>query len=556
MHLNTRPIRIIAALILLLCFCGPRAEAGSSDEFAAELRSLVGSARHPFLQRDDFHKEQRSLVNAYEERKFEPLWLNGSGELSPQALALLLAMRSANEMGMDAEAYGAASILARASSAARNPQQLAALELATSISALRFISDLRNGRIDPRSAGFDMPERSTPDFATALTDLANSVATLDSLAAMEPQFRHYQLLKKSLAEYRWLAAQPDLTQLPLLGTRSIKPGQPYAGTAKLRSLLQAVGDLSLVARGVESDDTLDEMLVVALKRFQFRHGLRQDGVLGQVTYAALTTPMTSRVRQIELTLERWRWLPQADMPTIIVNIPQFRLFAFPGGGDHEKHMLTMDVIVGKAFPRTRTPVFSADMKYMKFRPYWDVPYNIMATEILPHIRSDPGYLASHGFEMVGSQGDDARAMPVTAQNVAALAAGKLRVRQRPGSYNALGLIKFMLPNHYNVYLHSTPAAHLFDESRRAFSHGCIRVSDPAALAQYVLRSAAGYWSRERIENALNGPDNVRIDLQQSIRVLIVYGTAVATEDGRTYFFADLYGNDVRLNALLHKGSQP
>jgi murein L,D-transpeptidase YcbB/YkuD len=179
-----------------------------------------------------------------------------------------------------------------------------------------------------------------------------------------------------------------------------------------------------------------------------------------------------------------------------------------------------------------------------------VPRGITVREMLPQIRRHADYLQRNHLELVDGQADASPVVVPTPANIEALAAGRLRLRQRPGDDNALGLIKFMFPNSHNVYMHSTPAHRLFAESRRAFSHGCIRVSDPAALAEYVLRNAAGDWTRERIEAAMNGADNQRVDLQQWVRVLIVYGTAVATEAGSVYFFNDIYGNDARLTKLL------
>jgi murein L,D-transpeptidase YcbB/YkuD len=260
--------------------------------------------------------------------------------------------------------------------------------------------------------------------------------------------------------------------------------------------------------------------------------------------------MARRVRQIELTLERWRWLPTFDSAPIIVNIPQFRLFAFRSTQDLKADILQMNVIVGRTFLNTRTPVFVADMRYLIFRPYWDVPYSITMREMLPAIRTKPGYLDAQRLEVV--QGDDDTAVPMepTPENIEALAAGKLRLRQRPGPDNALGLVKFMLPNSYNVYLHSTPAHGLFSESKRAFSHGCIRVSDPAALAAQVLQGTAGDWTPERITTTMNGDTTVRVNLAKPIRVMILYGTALATEAGTILFFDDIYGHDRKLEALL------
>lgn len=476
-------------------------------------------------------------------------WFEGS-HFSPQALVLLQALRGADEWGLNPKDYRLEDIPAAASEAALAPERIAQVNLEISNAAWLFIQHLHYGRVNPRTVGFDMPPRPRLfDAPATLEQLATAKDVRGVIASLEPPFKHYALLKTQLAAYRKLALQPRLTQLPPLNAKSIEPGRNYAGAPALRELLVALGDLSSTAQATDTNLTLDPQLVEALRRFQFRHGLTQDGVLGKRVYATLTAPLSNRVRQIELTLERWRWLPALNSPTIIVNIPQFRLFAFESNSDREDQMLTMDVIVGQTYPHTRTPVFAADMKYVIFQPYWDVPYNIMSRELLPHIRTDPAYLAKNDFEIVGAGPQPATQNP-TPQQLADLATGKLRVRQRPGERNALGPVKFMLPNSYNVYLHSTPAHELFRQSRRAFSHGCIRVSNPAGLAEYVLRNAPTPWSREQIDAALSNPVSQRVDLKQPVRVLIVYGTAVATEAGRVYFFDDLYGNDAQLAKVL------
>jgi murein L,D-transpeptidase YcbB/YkuD len=261
--------------------------------------------------------------------------------------------------------------------------------------------------------------------------------------------------------------------------------------------------------------------------------------------------LAKRARQIELTMERWRWLPSELVSApIIVNIPQFRLFAFESTTDSEAHIRQMDVIVGKAFEATQTPVFTADMSYLIFRPYWEVPYSIAVKEVVPAARSHLAYIDTHQMEIVRGGGDSATVMPNTAENVELVAKGALRVRQKPGPNNSLGLVKFMLPNPYNVYLHSTPAQALFAESRRDFSHGCVRVSDPVGLAQYVLRDSPE-WTREKIQAAMNGTSSVTVTLKNRIRVFFVYGTALATENGNVLFFDDIYGHDQRLEAALN-----
>jgi murein L,D-transpeptidase YcbB/YkuD len=260
--------------------------------------------------------------------------------------------------------------------------------------------------------------------------------------------------------------------------------------------------------------------------------------------------LTQRVRQIDLTLERWRWLPPFQTPPILVNIPQFRLFAFRATEDRAPDILQMDVIVGKIYPRMQTPVFESNMTYVVIRPYWDVPRSITVNEMLPKIRANPGYVAAQRLQIVSGQSDSSPAVAPTPENIDALAAGRLRLRQVPGEDTALGLIKFMFPNSYNVYLHSTPAHRLFKESVRAFSHGCIRVSDPLALATDVLNNAPGDWTREKIAAAMNDDKTIRVNLTQPINVLILYGTALATEAGPILFFDDIYGYDRKLEREL------
>jgi murein L,D-transpeptidase YcbB/YkuD len=212
-------------------------------------------------------------------------------------------------------------------------------------------------------------------------------------------------------------------------------------------------------------------------------------------------------------------------------------------------MRQMDVIVGKAFDTTQTPVFAADMSYLIFRPYWEVPYSIALKEIVPAARNNPSDIERRQMEIVSGTGDAATVMPDTAENVELVAKGTLRLRQRPGPNNSLGLVKFMLPNAYNVYLHSTPAQSLFAETRRDFSHGCVRVSDPVGLAQYVLRDSPE-WTREKILAAMNGDKPLTVTLKNRIRVFIVYGTAMATEKGNVLFFDDIYRHDERLEKAL------
>jgi len=360
-----------------------------------------------------------------------------------------------------------------------------------------------------------------------------------------PAMQHFQLLEQALARYQLLARRTDLTQLPALPKRSVGSGETYAGSEALRRLLVATGDLPAAPDPLHSAqadavpaDQLDDTLVTGLKRFQERHGLEPDGVLGRATWRALTTPLAQRAQQIERTLQRWRELPANPYRrAIFINIPRFRLYAMDAMTDLEASMLQIDVVVGQTVDELRTPTFVADLTHVIFRPYWDVPRSIAVKELLPAARADASYLARHHYELVTPSGQ------VLAPDVAslrALAAGRLRIRQRPGEDNALGSVKFVMPNPYNVYLHDTPARELFSRPARAYSHGCVRVSDPAALAAFALQENAS-WTRERIAQAMAGSEPLRVDLPEPIRVYFVYGTALAREDGTVLFLDDLYG---------------
>ncbi len=477
-----------------------------------------------------------------------PRWFNGT-QLTRPAVNLLAEMRAAESRGLDSRDYRGNELAAAI--AALSPRAEAAtiarLDAAFGASAARFVADLHAGRVAPRAAGHDLAvPHAALDVDVALVALAGSGDTQAVLDDWEPGLRHYALLKQALNRYRELALEPGLTELPALPARSVKPGEPYAGMPALRRLLRELGDLTAPPPASAELATLDPDSVSALQRFQRRHGLDADGALGRATWLALTRPLGERVREIELSLERARWLPpRLDSAPIIVNIPQFRLFAFYTPEDREDAMLQMNVIVGRTFPDQNTPVFAADMRYVVFRPYWDVPPSIMRKEYLDRLRADPDWATRNGYEIVAGPGDDARPVAPSADSVEALATGALRLRQQPGPANALGLAKFMFPNRHNVYLHGTPAQSLFAATRRAFSHGCIRVEDPLRLAEFVLRNEPA-WTRDAIIAAQRGSAPVRVNLAQPIRVMILYATALATEGGEVLFFDDLYGHDARL----------
>lgn len=518
------------------------------------LERIIEEGNPAYLDWSAAPENRDQIGKLYRANGYRLYWSDGR-KPTAAAIALLQQLRLAGERGLDPEDYPgnrlAYLLIDLLDAPHPGVEQWALFDAGLSLAGLRFLSDVHVGRIDPATMGHDLSVgRIKLDIPTTLAHLSGAVDVAVAVDALEPQFSHYALLKKQLSHYRMLANEDGLSDLPALPAKSLKPGDDYSGAAKLQRLLAALGDAAAPAPDAPAPQSLSPALVDALKHFQGRHGEKADGVLGAATFAQLTRPLDQRVRQIELTMERWRWLPSELVTApIIVNIPQFRLFAFESTADSEAHIRQMDVIVGKSFDTTQTPVFAADMSYLIFRPYWEVPYSIALKEVVPTARNNPSDIERRQMEIVRGTGDSAAVMPNTAENVELVARGTLRLRQRPGPNNSLGLVKFMLPNAYNVYLHSTPAQSLFAETRRDFSHGCVRVSDPVGLAQYVLRDSPE-WTREKILAAMNGDKPLTVTLKNRIRVFIVYGTAMATEKGNVLFFDDIYRHDERLEKAL------
>jgi L,D-transpeptidase YcbB len=556
-------IRSTRVAVLFTILAALHTAASAQEPAEDTLKRIIEEGNPAYLDWSTALADRELIGRLYAANGYRLLWSDGE-KPSPEALVLLQELRHASERGLDPEDYPgnrlAYLLVDLIDSVHPGVEQWALFDASLSLAALRFLSDLHYGRIDPASVGHNLTvDRIRLDMPTTLAHLATAVNVNVALDSLEPQFSHYALLKRELARYRELAAQEGLNDLPPLPSKSLRTGDSYAGTPQLERLLTVLGDLpGGVLRGGQppggppaAAQTLTPPLVDAIKHFQYRHGEKPDGVLGAATLAELTKPLSLRARQIELTMERWRWLPSELVSApIIVNIPQFRLFAFESTADSEAHIRQMDVIVGKAFEATQTPVFTADMTYLVLRPYWEVPYSIALKEIVPAARRDPSYIDKHQMEIVRGAGDSASILPSTTENVELVAKGALRVRQKPGPNNSLGLVKFMFPNPYNVYLHSTPAQALFAESRRDFSHGCVRVSDPVGLAQYVLRDSPE-WTHEKILAAMNGTSTVTVNLKNRIRIFIVYGTALVTENGDALFFDDIYGHDQRLEAALN-----
>jgi murein L,D-transpeptidase YcbB/YkuD len=527
-------------------------ESRLQQQDGAAIRSLLVAAVQATAERGNAYRLRELAERFYAESGFVPAWFEGTTPRK-QALQVLELLQGAASHGLDPADYDAARLAERLRGAggrrgvALAPADVASIDVALSLSLFRWLSDMHVGRVSPRELRvlIDLPQDRL-DLVKAVRE-AIAADRLPELAAMAaPRLRTYDRLREALARYRQLAA--ELAANPLPAVRKLEPGMPYAGLAALHRLLVALGDLPASAplpSGYEGE------LVDAVRRFQARHGLEADGVIGRKSFEQLDAPLAQRVRQIELALERLRWLPPLrSEKAVVINIPEFRLRALEVRDGAAAVRLGMNIIVGRALA-TQTPMFIGSMRYVEFSPYWNVPASIARKEIIPKLRRDPAYLAREEMEFVGAGGDGGVTTEVSEENLEALARGELRVRQRPGPRNALGGIKFVLPNDMDVYLHHTPSVRLFAQSRRDFSHGCIRVEAPVELAKFVL-AGQQEWNEERILAAMAAGTPSTARLARPLPVVVFYTTALVEDDGRVFFLPDIYGHDRVLERALRE----
>lgn len=496
-----------------------------------------------------------SAADAASETAKPRLWIDARSQ-KPLAVAqqALERLAAAEAEGLRPQDYDVAALQAALGTAASQPLPAEAgeqLEQRMHQAVLRYLNDLHHGRINPRTIGENYSEDARPlfDAEALLMQYAPAGDLAPVWQAATPQVPMYAGLRAELQRYLRLRDDPAWAEplpLPAQSKSAMwKPDEPALQTLAQR--LVQLGDLP--QETVADAAALEAALPSALQAFQSRHGLKTSGRIDRATVAQLNVPPAQRAEQIAQTMERLRWAPlYQSKRMLVVNVPEYRLRAYTLGANAQVlHVLPMDVIVGKA-NHQRTPLFNKDMVRVEFSPYWNVPHSITSKEMVPRLQRDPDYVRRNGYEIIGPAG--ART-DVNEETLAALASGRMRLRQRPGRGNALGDVKFIFPNKDNIYLHHTSAPGLFKRDYRALSHGCVRVENPVALAQFVLQDDP-QWPEQRIRHVMDKRISHNVAVPEPLPVILTYLTTVIDDNGRLKFVPDVYGQDKRLQKGLIK----
>ena len=527
----------LAALLVFSAALVP-AQSPESEACSNNICRLVEHGRSTDLHFPDF-VDFRSRLVAFYAPAYSPAWLTDNG-LTPQAFAMIALLKASELKGLKPEDYNADLWDVQVAHLDRSQ-----FDVCLTVSLMRYLADLHFGKanpgffhLDPKYKDFDIPNF----LRLKLMNSADPEAII--AAEVEPPYAGYKRTQKVLADYLVKARAPETKLSDVVAT--VEPGSPYAEVQILSQRLEQLGDLSAPVNETEYRGAL----VDAVKHFQSCHGLEPDGRLGKATIEQLNVPLSQRVVQLRLSLERWRWVPHYfPHPPIVVNIPEFTLRTLDSNYETD---LEMKVVVGSSY-ENQTPDFSADLGYITFRPYWNVPRSILENEMLTKLDQDRSYLATHRYQLVNlSEKIIPTPNGLTDAMIKGLSNGRYRIRQMPGPDNALGLVRFGIPNEHNVYLHDTPSQTLFSKARRDFSHGCVRVEHPVQLAEWSLRGTDS-WTQPKIRAAMHGLKTFQVNLNNPIPVLLVYATAVVLRNGEVHFASDIYLQDALLENRLAQG---
>ena len=535
----------------VIALLGPSACRQSGDRVSQEIQSIVSADKPPAYLEGVRWKLVKQI---YQDRQYRPLWV-GVRPVPERTKQLIASLCDAEREGLRPADYRLPELRRtlerlRQSLEKERPEAFAVVDLELTRRFLDYGADLLAGRLDPKAVSSEWyirERRSTIDGT--LRGAAQGQDFNGMMAPLRPDLPEYAELVKALAVYRDILRQGGWPAIS--GHTPLRLGSRGKRVAVLRRRLRITGDL---VGSAGSKPIYNRAVAKAVARFQARHGIPSNGIVGSATLAALNVPVQVRIRQIQLNLERYRWLPAEFGPRYIyVNIPDYKLSAYDAG----KPVLTMRVVVGDEYDNA-TPVFADLMTYLVFRPYWLVPQRIFVREILPRLRKQRSYLARQGYEVVAAKRGSVVLNPRRI-NWRRVDLRKIRLRQKPGNTNHLGLVKFMFPNQFAIYLHDTPTRNLFTGRKRTLSHGCVWVEKPLDLADYVLAGQEG-WNEMKVRQAMvtthSATDGASVDgntvtLARPVPVYLVYLTAFV-RDGVVNFRRDPYGKDRQAIARLGK----
>ncbi len=534
----------ITSIIVLMLSLSPSAGA-AQDEYSSTLPAVIKnivSGSDDILHLDnseDLIYVRKMLRRFYARKNYLPAW-NDNGKISKKADSLIEAIEEISNQGLVPEYYHLEAIrdlMEKLRVDKVNLEELAMLDVLLSDAFLMLGCHLSAGCVNPVTVEAEwFLDRTDLAVDVVLEDALEGNNLNESLSFLLPPQAEYFRLMNTLNQYRKIAAKGGWSIVN--DEKILEVGDRNESVAKFKERLLNSGDL----KHLGDENVFNEDIETAVVRFQKRHGLKTDGIVGTETFRALNVPVDQRVKQIEVNLERMRWASRSlGHRYIVVNIADYNLRVI----EHNETVMTMEVVVGR--PYWDTPVFSEKMLYLVLNPSWKVPTSIVRREILPKIKKSPDYLASQGFQVVNGWMDDAEEIDWTTIDWAGMTAGsfKYKIRQAPGPLNPLGRIKFMMPNKFNIYLHDTPARELFSRNSRAFSHGCIRVKSPVELAIYLLQDDTD-WTHENVMDAMEKGEELKIELQTPINVHVLYLTSWVDEEGILNFRDDIYGRDKRL----------
>ena len=486
----------------------------------------------------------KSLGQYYIDRGFEPVWTNDKNITD----LFNILLDSYNE-GLNPENYHLKRItdlVNKINNGTSTPDLYAYLDLLMSDAASLYINHLNYGKTmqSELRKSWNVPENPMPQNPAKLFQTALTTKDIPGLFELfGPQHIMYTNLKKGLQKYREIDKNGGWPVIP--AEETLKKGMVSDRIPIIRKRLMITGDLN-VANGNTDNQSFDEALEEGVKHFQFRHNLNQDGVIGKNTAAEMSVPVENRINQIRVNLERARWvMHKLDPDFLLVNIARYNLFRFTNG----KVVYSSPVIVGKTFHQS--PIFKAQMKYMVINPTWTLPYSIATKETLPKLKKDPGYLPARNMIIMDRSGKKLDPSKIDF-NKYSTSNFPFTIRQEPGPNNALGEVKFMFPNSYSVYVHDTPNRSLFSSEERAFSHGCIRLQKKWELLMNLMDDPE-VWNIDKINEILGSGKTTNINLPKPIDIIILYLTATSDNDGRIYFFKDIYKRD---KAVLSELSKP